>query len=110
MDGSIASVTTPPAQVRWPAESAQRIDPPSPAASLAPDFAKDSASGLRSRMLAERSVERDAATGSLVYRLIDVSTGFVTIQTPTDARLKLRAYIDGVIATASSQRAVEVTA
>ena len=39
-------------------------------------------------------VTEDSATGSLVYRLVDVGTGTVTVQTPSEAKLKLRAYID----------------
>lgn len=62
------------------------------------------------RVDSQRSVERDVATGSMVYRLVDVSTGFVTQQTPSEARLRLRAYIDGVFAANTPEPAVEVTA
>jgi hypothetical protein len=43
-----------------------------------------------------REASPDPTTGALVFRVIEVATGAVTMQTPTDARLKLRAYIDSV--------------
>ena len=98
MDASIASVTAPAAPVRRLAAPALRVEPPSTSAQ-ATRSPVTSSGGRASEgaQPAQRSVDRDDATGSLVYRLIDVTTGYVTVQTPTDARLKLRAYIDGVL-------------
>jgi hypothetical protein len=53
-----------------------------------------------------RETTPDAATGALVYRIVEVATGAVTMQTPTDARLKLRAYIDHVMASESAGASV----
>lgn len=109
MDASIASVTTPAAHQRRPAAFAQRVEPPSAPVQATPQPPATSFGGgaSESAQPAQRSVDRDDATGSLVYRLIDVSTGYVTVQTPTDARLKLRAYIDGVLKP-NAEPAIEV--
>lgn len=114
MDAPIASVALQPAPQR-PVEL-DRVPPSQPTApsggrtpSDAPTFASEAQSRQTDRLTAERSIERDAETGALVYRLIDLSSGIITIQTPSDARLKLRAYIDGVIAT-DTPPAVEVMA
>lgn len=101
MDAAIGSVTTVQPQKARPSESAPRVEAPAPESAAI--------SRADSRLTAERSVEKDAATGSLIYRLVDLSSGIVTIQTPSDARLKLRAYIDGVMAY-QAQPAVEVSA
>ncbi|MFD1704453.1 hypothetical protein ACFSCV_15705 [Methylopila henanensis] len=42
----------------------------------------------------ERRVEIDAATNSLIFRTVDIATGVTVQQTPDEARLRLRAYID----------------
>lgn len=44
----------------------------------------------------ERRIDLDYETGSLIYRMIDVTSGVTVRQTPDEARLKLRAYIDGI--------------
>lgn len=113
MDAPIAPTTTPIAPPRTPVPSTQRVEP-APAARSAADrpksFAAENASEAEGRLLAERSVDFDEATGSLIYRLIDVTTGFVTVQTPSDARLKMRAYIDGLTARRSGQGSFQATA
>lgn len=48
--------------------------------------------------VSERQVNFDPATHSLVYTMVDVTSGVVMRQTPDEGRLKLRAYIDGVVA------------
>ncbi|GLK76586.1 hypothetical protein GCM10008171_18400 [Methylopila jiangsuensis] len=58
----------------------------------------------------ERRVEIDAETSSLIYRTVEIATGAVLSQTPDEARLRLRAYIDGVGAGRSSQALVSATA
>jgi hypothetical protein len=113
MDAAIAPVTTPTAPARRPVTSAQRVEPPSSAPRTAdrePSPAAETTVASESRLLAEREVERDDATGSLIYRLIDVATGDVTAQTPSDARLKLRAYIDGLVARETPGGSFEATA
>lgn len=110
MDAAYGFVT--PTLAARPPEPRPQIAPPSPpsGASERPNsFGSEIASQLTARLTAQRTVERDDATGSLVYRLIDLSTGLITVQTPSDARLRLRAYIDGVIASAS-ERGFEATA
>ncbi|WP_020181368.1 hypothetical protein [Methylopila sp. M107] len=114
MDAPIASIALQPLPQR-PIEL-DRVRPVEPLAQSAgrtesepPSFASQAQSRQNSRLTAERSIERDVDTGSLVYRLIDLSSGIVTVQTPSDARLKLRAYIDGVIAS-GQQPAIEVMA
>lgn len=101
MDAAIGSVTTAQAPRAAPTP---RVEPAPAPAATSPEPPRAEA-----RLNAERSVERDTATGSLVYRLVDLSSGIVTVQTPTEARLKLRAYIDGVMAQ-PAQPAVEVRA
>ncbi|QZO01005.1 hypothetical protein [Chenggangzhangella methanolivorans] len=96
-------MTTSLAPVRRSPESVQPVAAPAagPAEiTVRPDLA----------MNAQRSVEKDAQTGSLVYRLVDVATGFVAVQTPSESRLRLRAYIDGVTAQSAPEPALEVTA
>lgn len=114
MDAPIASVGLQPAAQR-PVEL-DRVRPAEPVArsegrvdSDRPTFASQSQQRLDSRLTAQRTIERDTETGSLVYRLVDLSSGIVTLQTPSDARLRLRAYIDGVISQASAP-AIEVRA
>lgn len=114
MDAPIASVGIQPAAQR-PVEL-DRVRPVEPVAPSegrmqreAPSFATQSRQRLDSRLTAQRTIERDSETGSLIYRLVDLSSGIVTLQTPSDARLRLRAYIDGVISQASAP-AVEVRA
>lgn len=105
MDAAIGSIST--AQVPVGA----RASSPVPRVEEAPAVPSTNAerSSAETRLTAERSVEKDSATGSLIYRLVDLSSGIVTIQTPSDARLKLRAYIDGVRAQQANP-AVEVRA
>lgn len=103
MDASIGTVTMTPSRDYRSAESVQPVAAPV-------GVAAQSSAPAEVRVDSQRSVERDAATGSMVYRLVDVSTGFVTQQTPSEARLRLRAYIDGVFAQNTSEPAVEVTA
>ncbi|RXF68098.1 hypothetical protein [Hansschlegelia zhihuaiae] len=113
MDAAIAPVTTPTAPVRRTAASAQRVEPSSSAPRTTdrdPPPAAENAAASESRLLAERDVQRDDATGSLVYRLIDMATGDVTAQTPSEARLKLRAYIDGLVARETTGGSFETTA
>lgn len=111
MDAAIAPIGLQPAAQR-PIEL-DRVQPAKPAAQSSENrtssFASEAADRQANRMNAQRSVERDTDTGSLVYRLVDLSTGIVTIQTPSDARLRLRAYIDGVISS-TAEPAVEVRA
>ena len=103
MDASIGSMTVPPAREFKSAGSVQPI-------AAVTDAAVKPVAPTEIRVDSQRSVERDATTGSMVYRLVDVSTGFVTQQTPSEARLRLRAYIDGVFAANTPEPAVEVTA
>lgn len=100
MDAAIGAVTTPAPQAPQPRQPEPARVPPARGASEFSDRSSrnDAASKLTSRLTAQREVDIDDATGSLVYRLIDLSSGVVTAQTPSEARLKLRAYIDGVIA------------
>lgn len=100
MDGAIGPLTTYAARER-------RAPEPAPNVAAVP---AETAVRTQSTPDAQRSVERDDTTGSLVYRLVEVSTGFVAVQTPSDARLRLRAYIDGVMGAKASEPAVEVTA
>ena len=103
MDASIGSLTTSLARERRQPDSvsAQPAAPtPFPAETARPVVAID----------AQRSVERDQTTGSLVYRLVDMATGVAVTQTPSEARLRLRAYIDGVMTSAAPSRGIEVTA
>lgn len=100
MDGGIGSLTNYAARERRAADYVQPAAAVPPETSARPERTPD----------AERSVEKDAATGSLVYRLVDVATGFIAVQTPSEARLRLRAYIDGVAAQNTVEPAVEVTA
>lgn len=53
-----------------------------------------------------REAAPDPTTGAMVFRIVEVATGAVTMQTPTDARLKLRAYIDGVFSSESAGASV----
>lgn len=103
MDAAIGSLTTPMTRERRSPESVQ------PVAAIG-SVPAETASKPEVKMNSQRSVERDTETGSLVYRLVEVSTGFVTVQTPSEARLKLRAYIDGVTAQSASEPTVAVTA
>lgn len=100
MDGAIGSLTTYAARERRVPEPAQSV----------PAVPAETTVRSPTTLDAERSVERDATTGSLVYRLVEVSTGFVAVQTPSEARLRLRAYIDGVMGSKAPEPAVQVTA
>jgi hypothetical protein len=114
MDAPIAPVMPPPAAApRRQLPSTQRVEPSTAApkvADRAPSFASQNATAAESRLLAQRTVERDEATNSLVFRLIDVTTGSVTAQTPSEARLKIRAYIDGLVARMDGRGTFEATA
>ncbi len=116
MDASFgAFVPTAPAQPqqKTAAAIAVRVDPTplTPAADDRPQaFSSAIESDLDRTLSSQRDVTLDVATGSLVYRLIDVTTGVVSRQTPSEDRLKLRAYIDGVIAANASPPSVERTA
>lgn len=113
MDAPIASVTMQPAP--RPIE----FDRVQPAPSSQSTGAQSSGAGsdrqpfpnemMAARLDAQRSVSLDPDTGSLIYRMIDVSSGDVRSQTPSDARLQLRAYIDTVFST-TPEPAIEVTA
>lgn len=105
MDAPLATVSTAvaPQPLLRPAEPARVTPPPSTAAT------RDRPSQADARLAPQRSIERDTETGSLVYRLTDMASGVVTVQTPSVARLQLRAYIDGVL-TPKVEPAVEVTA
>ncbi|GLK78793.1 hypothetical protein [Methylopila turkensis] len=59
----------------------ERANDPEPAAFAAPTPS-------------ERRVDIDAATNSLIFRTVDIATGVTVQQTPDEARLRLRAYID----------------
>lgn len=110
MDSAIATLTTPPAPAPRPVEPAQRVEPASSAGATGDRNAAGSGARSFDRASAQRSFQRDADTGSLVYRLVDINSGVVAVQTPSDARLKLRAYIDGVFASGDKSAGVEVTA
>lgn len=45
----------------------------------------------------QREVEINDATEELVYKNVDATTGEVVDQFPTEAALKLRAYVDSII-------------
>ena len=114
MDAPIASVgLQPPAQRPVELDRVRPVEPAAPSEgrmeSGTPTFASQSQQRLDSRLTAQRTIERDADTGSLVYRLVDLSSGIVTLQTPSEARLRLRAYIDGV-STQANTPAIEVRA
>lgn len=114
MDASIGAVTTPTPQPPPLRQAEPARVPPAAGASATADRSQSSggepSSKMLSRLTAERSVDFDDATGSLVYRLVDLGSGILTIQTPSEARLKLRAYIDGVMASSAPEPAIEVTA
>ncbi len=113
MDAPIASVTVLPAAPR-PIE----FDRVQPAPSSQSTGAQSSGAGtdrqpfpnelVAARLDAQRSVSLDPDTGSLIYRMIDISSGDVRSQTPSDARLQLRAYINTVFS--APDPAIEVTA
>ncbi|PZQ19065.1 MAG: hypothetical protein DI565_01340 [Ancylobacter novellus] len=103
MDASIGSLTTPVARERRQPDSVPT--PPAAPAQVTAETARPVVA-----IDAQRSVERDQTTGSLVYRLVDVATGVAVTQTPSEARLRLRAYIDGVMSVSAPARGVEVTA
>jgi len=100
MDGSIGPLKTYASPERRAPEAVQ----PTPAVPA------ETAARPERKLDAERSVEKDTETGSLVYRLVDVATGFVAVQTPSEARLRLRAYIDGVTGQSNAGSSVQVTA
>lgn len=56
--------------------------------------ANDARSELRARET-RREFEVDRETSALIFRSIDVSTGEVVQQYPEEARLNLRAYLEG---------------
>lgn len=93
MDAGLQTLVTPPAAVRTSGDAVVR--PPEAARPKAP--AQTGPSAATSSRL---EIQQDADTKSLIYRMIDTATGAVTAQTPSDARLKLRAYIDHVVASA----------
>lgn len=105
MDAPLATVST----VQAPQPQQRQAEPARVTPSAATVATRDRPTPTDIRLSSQRSVERDFDTGSLVYRLIDVSSGDVTSQTPSVARLQLRAYIDGVL-TPKAEPAVEVTA
>ncbi|GBD50287.1 hypothetical protein [Methylopila sp. Yamaguchi] len=68
-------------------ETAERESQPNPS---------PTPSAASPELASERRIELDYETGSLIYRMIDVTSGVTVRQTPDEARLKLRAYIDGI--------------
>ncbi len=114
MDGAIGSLTTPPAALRPAGDVAVRVEASSSPQAAHHRSAWGSTSEFESdpnaRSSARREVNEDTATGSMVYRLVDVATGDVTSLTPSEARLKLRAYIDRVVSQKTSQPSFEATA
>lgn len=109
MDAPIASVSFQPTASRSIDFGRVEPAPSSPSTNARPDRDSSVSGQVAARLDAERSVSFDSETGSLVYRLIDISSGLVTSQTPSDARLRLRAYIDSVVSS-NTEPAVEVTA
>ncbi|MFC7051873.1 hypothetical protein ACFQI3_04140 [Hansschlegelia quercus] len=99
MDATIGSVSAPYVVPKTVAVPVQPSVAPAPSSS-ASDHQTSSNGDQR------RETTPDAATGALVYRIVEVATGAVTMQTPTDARLKLRAYIDGIMASESAGASV----
>ena len=101
MDAGIGSFgssgVTPPAPVLAPAE---RPAPPKP-------IAQSPAPASQAALGSERKVQIDPETQSLIYSTIDVASGVVVRQTPDEARLKLRAYLDGVAADQAKPPLVE---
>ncbi|MFD1333263.1 hypothetical protein ACFQ4O_14795 [Methylopila musalis] len=109
MDTGIGSFSTPAAVTRPAPPRA-----PEPSRDVAPANASANATS-RPAVVApladnERRVELDAETNSLIYRTVEIATGAVLSQTPDEARLRLRAYIDGVGAGRPAQTLVSATA
>jgi hypothetical protein len=110
MDAAIGTMTTPPAALRsGPADVTQRVQPAprAPRSEERPFSSGDGRNRTEQIAATERRIERDDATGSLIFRLIDVDTGDVAAQTPSEARLRLRAYVDSVMASQASEPSVE---
>lgn len=84
--GSSAVTPLPPVAEPYPRAA------PEPFAPVTPPAAAPASSS------SELQVNLDPATHSLVYKMVDVASGDVVQQTPDEGRLKLRAYIDGVVA------------
>ncbi|MET0314601.1 MAG: hypothetical protein ABW275_09435 [Hansschlegelia sp.] len=99
MDGTIGTVSAPYVVPKTVAVPVQPSVAPAP---KSPDTGDRASSDQDQR----RETTPDAATGALVFRIVEVATGAVTMQTPTDARLKLRAYIDHVISSESAGASV----
>ncbi|HVI30327.1 hypothetical protein [Hansschlegelia sp.] len=96
MDVAIGSLVTPAAAVRAAGGAGARVEPaPQPERTgdqRSPGLAGPDPEASR------REVLEDERTGTFVFRLVDVTSGEVTSQTPSEARLKLRAYIDALVA------------
>jgi hypothetical protein len=95
MDAAIGAYTATPIPPRLPA----RQEPAdSVAAAPAPEQSRSDvdrglSGGAGRAPSTERSFDLDIETGSLVYQMVDVAKGTVIVQTPNDARLRLRAYL-----------------
>jgi hypothetical protein len=89
MDATIGTATPPPAAYRPSGGAPSRVTAPSQSSE-----AGERSSSSHDPASSRREVTDDPATGTMVFRLVDVATGDVTAQTPSEARLKLRAYID----------------
>lgn len=108
MDAAIGTPIVPQATRRPAGDIVTRVEPtanvqPAPAIPAA-------ATDIDRRMASKLAVSPDGATGEIVFRVIDTATGSVTVQTPSESRLKLRAYIDGVSARKSADPSFETTA
>lgn len=101
MDATIGSLTN-VVPVRTTADAPQVI----PAAPNASDAGDRESYGQHDPRDSRREVSDDQTTGSLVFRVVDITTGDVTAQTPTDAQLKLRAYIDRIVPSAAGSSLV----
>lgn len=112
MDAALGTLTTPPAGLRS-TDGALRVEA-SPAAPPAQQRVRAAQTAAPStsddRADSRREVREDVSTGSFVFRVIDVTTGSVERQTPSEARLKLRAYIDNVVSQQLVEPVFEATA
>ncbi len=96
MDSAIGSLVTPASALRGPGTGGARVEPATGPSSLSDQRSSGPAASRPDA--SRREVLEDERTGTFVFRLVDVATGQVTSQTPSEARLKLRAYIDALVA------------
>ncbi len=111
MDASIG-IATPQAAPRADAVSMRVQAPakPSDAGGQPADRSPTAQGIVDDRLSSRREIVEDRDTNSMVYRVVDVATGEVASQTPSEARLKLRAYIDRIVAKNQTKPSFEQTA